>query len=132
MIGGLGNDDLQGDSGADILTGWGSGTGSANQIDSLNGGNGADLYILGNSTSLFYNEGGYNDYAKIVGFEAEDRIQLKGTANNYSLGSLPSSVSTDKASIGIFTNSGTELIAVLKNEGLNSTSLTIDARFIFV
>jgi hypothetical protein len=41
-------------------------------------------------------------------------------------------VSTDKASIGIFTNSGTELIAVLKNEGLTSTSLTTDARFVFV
>jgi len=132
LIGGLGSDDLQGGDGNDILTGWGSGTGSANQIDELKGGNGADTYILGNSTSVFYNLGGYNDYAKIVGFEAEDRIQLKGTASNYSLGSLPSSVSTDKASIGIFTNSGTELIAILKNEGLTSTSLTTDDRFIFV
>ncbi|MBD1942561.1 cadherin-like domain-containing protein [Coleofasciculus sp. FACHB-712] len=132
LIGRLGSDDLQGGDGNDILTGWGSGTGSANQMDELKGGNGADTYILGESTSVFYNLGGYNDYAKIVGFEAEDRIQLKGTASNYSLGSVPSSVSTDKASIGIFTNSGTELIAVLKNEDLNSTSLTTDARFIFV
>ncbi|MBD2013331.1 cadherin-like domain-containing protein [Microcoleus sp. FACHB-53] len=132
LIGGLGSDDLQGGDGNDTLTGWGSGTGSANQIDELKGGSGADLYILGNSTSVFYNLGGYNDYVKIVGFEAEDRIQLKGTASNYSLGSLPSSVSTDNASIGLFTNSGTELIAVLKNEGLTSTSLTTDARFTFV
>jgi Ca2+-binding RTX toxin-like protein len=134
LIGGLGNDDLQGNDGNDILIGWGSGTGSANQIDELKGGGGADIYILGNSTSVFYNFGGYNDYAKIVSFEAEDRIQLKGTASNYFLVSVPSSVSTDKSSVGIFTNSGTEteLIAIIKNEGLNSTSLTTDPRFKFV
>jgi hypothetical protein len=128
LLGGLGNDDLHGGDGHDILTGWG---GSINEIDQLNGGSGADTYLLGNSESVFYTTSGYNDYAKIINLEANDKIQLKGTANNYSLGSV-SAVFGNKASVGVFTNSGTELIAVV-NDGLNATTnLATDSRLTFV
>ncbi len=128
LLGGLGNDDLQGGDGYDTLTGWGGGI---NEIDQLKGGSGADTYLLGNSNSVFYTSSANSDYAKIVNLEADDKIQLKGTANNYSLGSA-SAISVNQASVGIFINSGTELIAVV-NDGLNlTTNLATDSRFIFV
>lgn len=118
-MGRVGNDDLQGGDGNDILTGWGGGT---NEIDQLNGGGGADTYLLGNSTSVFYANSGLGDYAKIVSLEADDKIQLKGSADNYSL------KLTSAGAVGIYTNSASELIAVV-NDGLN---LAIDNRFTFV
>lgn len=128
LLSGNGNDNLLGGWGNDQLLGWEGGT---NEIDQLNGGSGADRYFLGTSDSVFYISSGNNDYAKIDNLEADDKIQIKGTADNYSLGSA-SAVFGNRASVGIFTNSGTELIAVV-NDGLNSTTnLATDSRFTFV
>jgi uncharacterized protein len=128
IFGGLGSDIISGGNGSDRLTGWGGGT---NEIDLLNGDQGANTYVLGDATSVFYANSGKSDYANIVNFQASDRIQIKGVANNYSLGSA-SAVSLDKSAVGIFTNNGTELIAVVEN-GLNrNTNLATDARFVFV
>ncbi|MEA5601280.1 choice-of-anchor I family protein [Nostoc sp. UHCC 0252] len=128
IFGGLGSDIISGGNGSDRLTGWGGGT---NEIDLLNGDQGADTYVLGDATSVFYASSGKRDYANIVNFQASDRIEIKGVAANYSLGSA-SAVSLDKSAVGIFTNNGTELIAVVEN-GLNrNTNLATDTRFVFV
>ena len=122
ILGGLGSDALSGGNDNDRLIGWGGGT---NEIDLLNGEQGADIYVLGDATSVFYTSYRNNDYADILNFQASDRIQLKGVANNYSLASV-------RSDVGIFTNNGTELIAVVEN-GLNrNTNLATDTRFVFV
>ncbi|WP_375328120.1 Calx-beta domain-containing protein [Microcystis sp. BLCC-F210] len=65
------------------------------EIDRLEGGAGADTYILGNFITSFYDDDdpmsmGTTDYARIVGFDAdEDRIQLSGPTTNYFLGNSP-------------------------------------------
>jgi predicted extracellular nuclease len=122
ILGGVGSDIISGGNGNDRLIGWGGGT---NEIDLINGDSGADTYVLGDASSVFYASSGNSDYADIVNFQASDKIQLKGVANNYSLGSV-------KSDVGIFTNNGTELIAVVEN-GLNrNTNLATDTRFVFV
>ncbi|MEH1825185.1 MAG: lamin tail domain-containing protein [Nostoc sp.] len=122
IFGGLGSDALSGGNGNDRLIGWGGGT---NEIDILNGDQGSDTYVLGDASSVFYASSRNSDYADIVNFKANDQIQLKGVANNYSLGSV-------RSDVGIFTNNGTELIAVVEN-GLNrNTNLATDTRFVFV
>ncbi|MEH2205368.1 MAG: choice-of-anchor I family protein [Nostoc sp.] len=122
ILGGLGSDGLSGGNGNDRLLGWGGGK---NEIDLLNGEQGTDTYVLGDATSAFYTSSRNNDYADILNFQASDRIQLQGVANNYSLGSV-------RSAVGIFTNNGTELIAVVEN-GLNrNTNLATDTRFVFI
>ncbi|MHC5925414.1 CARDB domain-containing protein, partial [Nostoc sp.] len=122
ILGGLGSDALSGGNGNDRLIGWGGGT---NEIDILNGDQGADTYVLGDANSVFYASSRNGDYADIFNFKGNDQIQLKGVANNYSLGSV-------RSDVGIFTNNRTELIAVVEN-GLNrNTNLATDTRFVFV
>ncbi|MFN6496656.1 MAG: putative Ig domain-containing protein [Nostoc sp. DedQUE01] len=128
ILGGLGKDIVSGGDGNDRLIGWGGGT---NEIDILNGDQGADTYVLGDNTSVFYASSGKSDYADILNLQASDRIELKGVANNYSLGSA-SVVSIIKSAVGIFASNGTELIAVVET-GLNqNTNLATDTRFVFV
>ncbi|MBD2677793.1 MULTISPECIES: putative Ig domain-containing protein [Nostoc] len=128
ILGGLGKDIVSGGDGNDRLIGWGGGT---NEIDLLNGDQGADTYVLGDGTSVFYASSGNSDYADILNLQTSDRVELKGVANNYSLGSA-SAVSIIKSAVGIFTSNGTELIAVVET-GLNqNTNLATDTRFVFV
>ncbi|MGF1990511.1 MAG: putative Ig domain-containing protein [Nostoc sp. ZfuVER08] len=128
ILGGLGKDIVFGGDGNDRLIGWGGGS---DEIDLLNGDQGADTYVLGDATSVFYANSGKSDYAEILNLQTSDRIELKGIANNYSLGSA-SSVSIIQSAVGIFTTNGTELIAVVET-GLNqNTNLATDNRFVFV
>ena len=62
------------------------------EIDSLSGGTGSDIFILGNATKVYYDDGntltnGGSDYADITDFNiAEgDIIQLQGASSNYLL-----------------------------------------------
>jgi predicted extracellular nuclease len=128
ILGGLGKDIVFGGDGNDRLIAWGGGS---DEIDLLNGDQGADTYVLGDPTSVFYANSGKSDYAEILNLQTSDRIELKGIANNYSLGSA-SSVSIIQSAVSIFTNNGTELIAVVET-GLNqNTNLATDNRFVFV
>lgn len=94
LIGGAGNDSFRGGPGSDILTGVGSENGR-NSIDRLSGDRGSDLFILGNTTTVFYNDGnnangGRSDYAVIQDFnKSQDKIQMEGSASRYLLGSSP-------------------------------------------
>ncbi|BBD64611.1 5'-nucleotidase/2',3'-cyclic phosphodiesterase [Nostoc commune NIES-4072] len=126
ILGGLGNDTLFGGKDNDRLIGWGGGT---SEIDQLNGDQGEDTYVLGNANSVFYASFGNGDYAYIASFKNKDKIELKGVASNYSLGSA-SAVSSDKSAVGIFY--GTELIAVVENGLKLKTNLASDTGFVFV
>ena len=58
-------------------------------LDRLTGGGGDDLFVLGDAQGLFYDDGttglGSADLAVITDFNPGDRIQLKGTFNDYRL-----------------------------------------------
>ncbi len=94
LSGDIGSDSIDGGNGNDTLTGAGPTLG-AGEVDILIGGAGADRFILGNSTSHFYDDGnaatlGAGDYALIADFNlSQDVIQLKGSAANYVLGTSP-------------------------------------------
>jgi Ca2+-binding RTX toxin-like protein len=122
LNGDAGNDNLRGDQGNDTLQGTNSGTG---ERDTLEGGLGSDLFILGDADFLGYDDGngssaGTNDYAQIADFNSsEDTIQLRGSSSDYIL--VVSGSDTD-----IFLDKpGTEpdeLIATIENQtGLSLT-----------
>jgi uncharacterized protein len=128
ILGGLGSDTLSGGKDNDRLIGWGGGT---REIDLLNGDQGADTYVLGDTSSVFYASSANGDYAVIASFQAKDKIELKGFANNYSL-RCASAVSGKKSAVGIFTSNGTELIAVVEDGLKLKTNLATDTSFVFV
>ncbi|HEY9657341.1 MAG TPA: hypothetical protein V6C65_02670, partial [Allocoleopsis sp.] len=83
LVGGSGFDTLLGGSGNDTLVGVypnipNDVSSSGFEIDSLNGGTGADLFVLGNTVDVFYR--GYARYAVIEDFRRSegDKIVLKG------------------------------------------------------
>ncbi|MEA5540321.1 DUF4347 domain-containing protein [Limnoraphis robusta Tam1] len=96
LIGDRGNDELWGDNGEDILTGVNPETNNpgVGEIDTLQGGEGADTFVLGDDLQFYYNDNttnpGFGDYALIVDFDAEnDTIQLHGNRQDYRLGDQP-------------------------------------------
>jgi Ca2+-binding RTX toxin-like protein len=108
LIGSIGNDYLSGDAGNDWLMGYGGG------YDVLNGGVGADRFVLGGAGGAFY---GYNQgkgYATLQSFAlAEgDIMQLYGTASNYSL--LESQVGGD-ATLDTLIYYNFDLLAVVQD-----------------
>ena len=124
--GGAGNDTIDGGAGNDTINGV-DGTAStpgAGQIDTLLGGTGSDLFILGSITKAYYDDGnnlsgGNNDYADIADFNIGDIIQLQGTSSNY----LLAVVGTDTQIL--INKPGTEpdeLIGIVRNQtGLSLT-----------
>jgi Ca2+-binding RTX toxin-like protein len=94
LNGDKGNDQLQGNEGDDILIGVevnpqlmeelnDPGIG---EIDLLEGGTGADKFILGNRDHVFYQGAESSDYADILDFNPSegDQIRLNGSRANYS------------------------------------------------
>jgi 3',5'-cyclic AMP phosphodiesterase CpdA len=84
-----GNDELLGNAGDDRLVGgsgddWLNGYGRDGDRDRLSGGRGADVFVLGDETSVFYQGSGT---AIIMDFEsrAGDKILLHGSATHYHL-----------------------------------------------
>lgn len=102
LIGGLGNDDLS--VSTSIGNNWLIGVAllrpnpGVGEVDTLTGGIGLDTFVLGTSSTAFYDDGnrqtaGTGDYAVIVGCQNEgtdhDFIQLHGTPTDYVLGTSP-------------------------------------------
>ncbi|MEH2066757.1 MAG: hypothetical protein V7K47_00900 [Nostoc sp.] len=94
LQGGPGNDTLNGGSGDDVLIGVFPGNSlppGSGEIDSLIGGVGVDRFVLGNATNVFYDDNntanaGFGDLASISDFNSsDDRIELKGSLQNYRL-----------------------------------------------
>ncbi|MEA5619141.1 hypothetical protein VB711_15030 [Cronbergia sp. UHCC 0137] len=110
-----GDDILWGGLGNDGLTGAGA-NGGVGEVDWLIGGGGQDRFVLGDSQRAFYNDGqvltaGLADFAAVLDFNANhDVIELHGSAANYQLAEVPSSM-------GI---SGTGIYQI---EGLNTPEL---------
>jgi serralysin len=139
LRGGEGYDTLDGGDGNDTLIGGGTqlrlgGDGE----DVLTGGKGKDLFILGDRERVYYDDGdpefyGEFDRAIITDFNAkDDRIQLKGSADLYSLdfyrmesGNLGAALIYDP---GI--ESRGETIAILEN--VDATLSIKNAAFTFV
>ncbi len=117
LFGGSGNDSLYGSFHGDVSF----------AIDTLEGGTGADIFILGSTHSSFYTNSS-NSFANIKDFDfTEDKLTLKN-GNTY-LTSLTSQnninglgIYIDKNSSGIV-DSGDDLIAVISNK---SNYLSID------
>ncbi|MSU57003.1 MAG: calcium-binding protein [Pedosphaera sp.] len=86
------NNYLRGEGGNDILNGGGG----AGEIDRLNGGANTDTFVLGDGSTVFYDDGspispGHNGYALIEDFtpSQSDRLRLAGNAGQYFLGASP-------------------------------------------
>jgi len=86
LSGGLGRDELYGGRGTDTLQGADSYTDKSK--DKLSGGDGADVFVLGDAGGNFYTTGRKRDYALIRDFDWRegDTIQVEGDRNNFSLG----------------------------------------------
>lgn len=104
--------------GNDTLTGTLSNAG-VGEIDFLCGGGGQDRFVLGDATTVFYNDGnsltiGLNDYAAILDFNSkQDTIQLQGDASQYLLGALPENSGLTGTGIYYTTGATPELIGVI-------------------
>ena len=126
ISGGAGNDIIESSAGNDIIDGV-NGTALSpglSEIDNLSGGTGSDLFILGNATKAYYDDGnaltsGSSDYADITDFNIGDIIQLQGSSSNY----LLSVVGTDtQILINKPSTEPDELIGIVRNQtGLNLT-----------
>ena len=115
LFGGLGNDVLKGDNGNDILTGVDINAinPGIEEIDTLTGGSGSDIFVLGDVNNTYYDNGD-SDYALITDFNAsEDSIQLQGKADDYLL--VPFS-QANQTGTAIYRKNATqnELISILQ------------------
>ncbi len=79
LLGGLGNDYLSGGNGNDLLTGSTSRSFNSNEYDTLVGGAGDDIFVLGESAGNYYQGSGYALIVEYVGIL--DRIQIKNTGS---------------------------------------------------
>lgn len=129
VTGTTGNDLLVGTSGADFISGVpGSGThiGKGTK-DVLSGAGGPDLFNLGDNRGVFYDDGkngssGIADYARIIDFGADDKLQLKGNVSHYFQsqrsidGFSGNAIYYDSNGNGMLDNRD-ELIALVQNHG---------------
>lgn len=109
LEGGAGNDALDGGAGNDRLIGISllnsPSEFSASEVDTLTGGLGSDTFVLGDATRVYYDDDaplttGESNYALITDFNSsQDFIQLKGSADLYSLDFFTSILGTINAAI---------------------------------
>ncbi len=92
IVGNKGNDRIYGLAGNDTLIGIDLNDANLGrgEIDFLQGGSGNDVFVLGNASGVFYDDGnsltsGLADCAFIADYGNGDRIQLKGQASDYIL-----------------------------------------------
>jgi len=128
LFGGAGNDSIFGGDGSDTLVG--ANRSVKNEIDTLTGGNGADLFILGNSSAAFYNDGsssktGTTDYALITDFDPLiDSVRLKSGKYYFSPNSNPSTPASGFQNLFLELGSIDEMIARFQG-----TSFTDNTQF---
>ena len=132
LVGDKGSDRLNGGAGNDKLVGADakSSTPGALQVDYLVGGAGQDTFVLGDANSAYYSFGVANrvlDVAIVEDFNAGDKIQLHGAADEYFLRKFSNGVTigygeTFGASTGIFTANREIVGLVMGSETLNLNS----------
>jgi Ca2+-binding RTX toxin-like protein len=125
MSGGAGNDNLMGGVGRDYLSGAGNGSNGVSTIDTLTGGFSNDIFILGLQNQTFYDDGvnngssyGNADYAQITDFTLGDKIQLTGSAANYT---LVNNVNIGGLNLGLFFLGGQTGIGLYRNNNGGAT-----------
>jgi Ca2+-binding RTX toxin-like protein len=130
LVGGSGSDSLNGGSGNDTLRGFYGGY--SQEIDTLIGGQGSDIFMLGDTTGAFY-LGGRNSsnrdasYGLIKDWNSQvDYIQLHGSASSYRLVQNRNWVGSSANDTGIYV--GNDLIGVVQD----STSVNLRQDFVFV
>lgn len=125
ITGGSGNDRLSGV----LASGTTASAMGAGQIDELTGGPGADVFVLGDSRGVFYDDRnsrnlGTGDYAHIKDFTpGEDKIQLRNSNYLFTVSSGNLSLYWDRNGNGKLDTGGRnrdELIGLL--EGVSSIS----------
>ena len=137
-----GRDLLTGTSADDVITGVPNGSvlHGRGSYDTLTGNGGNDLFVMGTSAVVYYNDdlpttAGASDLAAITDFAAGDRIQLRGSAVDYRLssGRLAGSSGTLihwQAAAGA--GSTDEIIGFLQGVDLGTPSLTNSDQFTYV
>ncbi|MBR8831169.1 MAG: hypothetical protein N5P05_002935 [Chroococcopsis gigantea SAG 12.99] len=130
ITGGIGHDYITGGSGNDVLNAYAGGY----EVDDLSGGAGADKFILGDTSQVYYTypglPAGNYDYAVIADFKVSegDKVQLRGNAGNYFLGiNTGGGYGTAAADTLIYSNNGGSigsgnLVAILAD--VSTLSLT--------
>ncbi|PIG94250.1 FG-GAP repeat protein [Gloeocapsopsis sp. IPPAS B-1203] len=118
LRGKAGNDSLHSGEGGDILIGTERGIA---EKDTLTGGSGRDVFVLGNATTAFYDDGnpttpGFGDYALITDFNPnEDFIRLNGKRSDYILAASPIGLPTGTAIFRQQQGATNELIAIVQS-----------------
>ncbi len=115
LSGDNGSDSLFGGDGDDLLMGANGSSASA-EIDTLTGGAGTDVFMVGDETLSYYTKFGKSDYALITDFDtAEDVIGLQGSESDYRLATVGSGDNLP-GGIGIFRRQGIseDLIAIVQ------------------
>jgi len=134
LIVGMSSDDvISGVPTGSLLNGRGS-------FDTLTGNGGNDLFVLGTSSDVYYNDGqlsrsGGVDFATISDFSAGDRIQLKGAATDYRLSSSAiSGISGTLVSWRAAAGAGSvdEVIGFVQGLQPSALSLTNSSQFLYV
>lgn len=125
LYAGDGNDDLYGGDGDDFLFGYNYANESGTEYDTLNGGVGADGFVLGDPLSGVSYLG--SGYAIIIDFDRleGDKLYVSGTTG-YSLSYLDFGVGTSSLDTGIFYNS--DLIGIAQD----TTSVLYPTDFISI
>lgn len=130
-----GNDTIRGTAANEIIYGVPAtgATPGRDSVDKLYGGGGADIFVLGDARGAFYNDGnamwsGRKDYAQIMDFSSDDRIQLSGALTDYVFrretvgGSVGTSIFRDTNGDRKWDNAD-ELIGHVANVSLNTNQL---------
>ncbi|AOY81028.1 calcium-binding protein [Moorena producens JHB] len=120
LYGGTGNDYLNGEAGDDFINGYGY---SSREYDTLTGGLGKDIFVLGNLYGTFYEGAGYatiTDFNRTEG----DKIQVFGNRDDYSVSVFGSGFGSG---LGIYYQNG--LVGYVENTASGDVSPDVD--FIF-
>lgn len=117
------NDILYGNEGDDLLVGVKAKSGKPGQgeMDVLVGGDGADIFILGDRSKVYYvdsdvNSGGEEDYALIKDFNLSqgDIIRLSGEISDYTISGVTGGVGIYSTQFGV-----DEMIAVVETDNIS-------------
>ncbi len=135
------NNDLHGGDGNDVLTGGaGIGLAGSQEVDLLEGGAGADTFVLGDVDFRYYDDRssltpGTNAYARIVDFTPSqgDKLKLKGAATEYFLAASPvaglsgTALFHDTNFDGLLDPTHDELLAILESPDVLTPANTVHA-----
>jgi hypothetical protein len=135
-----GNDVITGTAAAELITGVPAGSGVRGQgsVDRLTGGAGADIFALGDSLGIYYDDGttglGTTDLAVITDFSAQDSIQLFGSSSGYRLVSGRYSGIAGVRIDALSTASGImpEAIGFVQGATMATLSLTNPNQFLYI